>query len=323
MATQNSALVRDNSTLTNFKQWAMAISAFFATAGWVQASDTGQVDWSTIASVPGGGSYVYEIWKSNDGLTTIYVKMEYGTASGTIPQMRVTVGTATNGAGVMTGFYTHDGAGNLLLMPYSANTVTSTVTQWQCYFSGDAGRMAIAMWVDDNTNNGFAIFTIQRSMNSSGVPTSAYVTLLGTGYSVTGPSNGACFQQTVIFGLGLSTCIGQAVFGSAYSRWLCLRNPAETSDNVLGNIPISPVFPDIGYFDNPMDIVQVGSWGDFTDQGSYVIAAGNMVYGVSHTYLAFKNTSGSGPTGAQSFVAGGFNSNVTPYAAACVLMRYD
>lgn len=39
-------LVADNSSVTNFKAWATAISAFFTTCGWTQTSDTGQVKWT-------------------------------------------------------------------------------------------------------------------------------------------------------------------------------------------------------------------------------------------------------------------------------------
>jgi hypothetical protein len=81
MATSQQFLVCDSSTLANFKSWAQAISGWFATAGWSQAADTGQVNWSTIVSVPGSGAYVYEVWQPNDGLTTFYAKIEYGNST--------------------------------------------------------------------------------------------------------------------------------------------------------------------------------------------------------------------------------------------------
>src|ERR1035437_5775905 len=155
MANQNTPLVRDNSTLVNFKSWASAISAFFTTAGWTQSSDTGQVNWSTIASVPGSGAYVYEIWKPADGLTMFYLKVEYGTgaaSSATTPQMRLSIGTTTSGAGVLTGLVT------TLNVPVGP-AVTSTSTPFQCYFSGDTGRIGVMMWRDDQP----IFFGVQRS----------------------------------------------------------------------------------------------------------------------------------------------------------------
>src|ERR1019366_10375320 len=106
--TSNLTLVRDNSTLANFKNWATAISAFFITAGWTRTSDTGQVNWSTIATVPGAGSFVYEILQTNDGATTYYLKVEYGTHNdgSNNPAMRFTGGTSTTGTGSISGIMT-------------------------------------------------------------------------------------------------------------------------------------------------------------------------------------------------------------------------
>lgn len=94
MAASQSFLACDNSTLTNFKAWGQAISNALSTSTWTQTSDTGQVNWSSIASVPGSGAYVYEIWQPNDGLTAFYLKAEYGNFSGTnMPSIRVSIGT--------------------------------------------------------------------------------------------------------------------------------------------------------------------------------------------------------------------------------------
>src|SRR5690242_8747640 len=142
MATSQQQLVCDSSTLANFKQWAQGISGNFTTFGWVQSGDTGQVNWSTIASVPGAASFVYEIWQPNDGLTTFYLKVEYGNVSGTnCPSLRLTLSTSTNGAGTPTGF---------IVGPWNTNvtifTPPSTSTQFECNFSGAAGRIGAMMW---------------------------------------------------------------------------------------------------------------------------------------------------------------------------------
>lgn len=312
MATQNSALVRDNSTLANFKAWASVISAFFATAGWVQSSDTGQVNWSTIASVPTSGNYVYEIWKPGDGLQVFYLKIEYGTgsaSSSTNPRIRLSIGTSTNGAGTLTGFVS-----STQLVPPSDPNVTSTVTQYQCYFSGDSGRMAVMMWRDDPQSSGGntapIFFAIQRSLNSSGTPygtsSTGYVTLISAGTPNAGPAN----QQSVVFGVGVAPFMANSATGNSQT-WSVLPNGYLSSGLFNGQVPISPVFPCVGFYDNPMDIAAVGFANDFTEGATYVIASGNMPYGVSHTYLASK-------VGGFAKLAGdGSLSN------GCLLMRYD
>lgn len=304
MSTQNSLLVRDNSTLANFKSWASTISAFFATAGWVQSSDTGQVVWGSIASVPAANAYVYEIWKPGDALTTFYLKIEYGTgtsSSNTNPRIRVSIGTTTNGAGTLTGFVT-----TLQLNPQTDVTVSSTVTTFNCYFSGDTSRIGVLMWRDDAANAGPVFFGVQRSLNSSGAATSSYVTLLSLGHG----ASGAAWQQTVVFGVGIANLLCNPGT-SGTGGFNVLKSAILSSDNFNGNLSISPAFPDVGYFDNPMDIIAVGCLNDFTEGSSYTIAAGNMPYGVSHIYLAGK--------GNPLYLAGwGGSSN-----NCCFLMRYD
>ncbi len=309
MATQNSALVRDNSTNANFRAWGSIISAFFTTAGWVASSDTGQVSNWTTQTAPAAGSYVYEIWKPNDGLTTFYLKVEYGTntaSTNTGPQMRLSIGTSTNGAGVLTGFVT-----GLATTPNSVVTVSSTVTQWQCYFSGDSGRIGVMMWRDDTANAGPLFFGVQRSLNSSGTPTSSYVTLVAIGNN---GNSSQCFQQSVVFGVGVSTLVTPT---SNDGGFICLlpHGNLNTAATALfnGQAAISPVFPLVGYYDNPMDIVAVGCYNDFTEGTQYSIASGNMPYGVSHNYIAGKNA---------PFLKAGTN-GASLASECCLLMRYD
>jgi hypothetical protein len=301
MAHQNVALVRDCSTLVNFKEWAKAISDFFTTCGWTQTADTGQVNWASIASVPTTGTYVYEIWTPGDGLTAFYVKIEYGmltTTATSAPIMRIGIGTSTNGTGTLAGFNTNTGQ-----VPSSADVVTSTVTQWQCYMAGDSGYMAIMMWRDETGAKSPLCFVIQRSLNASGTPVSSYVTFAGVGGTSSLGRN--AMQFSIVFGAGVNT---QAALAATGASLVCLKATQIASDNFNGGLSVSPVFPDVGYFDNPMDALAVGSISDFTEGSSYTIAAGNMPYGVSHTYIASSN----GPL-----------KYAQTNGDCCVLMRYD
>src|ERR1039458_9653409 len=165
MATSNQALVRDNSTLANFKQWATAISNFFITAGWTRTADTGQVNWGSIGAVPGSGAYVYEILQTNDGFTTYYLKVEYGThADGSNnPGMRFTAGTATTGTGAISGILTgaFKAPGDVVANGDGAST-------FNCYFSGDAGRMCIMMWRDVTSYYNPWVMVVKRLINEQG-----------------------------------------------------------------------------------------------------------------------------------------------------------
>jgi hypothetical protein len=99
----------DNSTLANYLAWAKGIADALKTLpGLAQSADTGQINWASVAAVPGVNAYSgYEIYRLNDSLDAtapVFIKIEYGTgASVNQPALRISVSTATNGAGTLTG----------------------------------------------------------------------------------------------------------------------------------------------------------------------------------------------------------------------------
>ena len=271
MATQQLQLIADQSTYANFFQWASAISAWFATCGWLQSVDTGQEMWSGMSlttvsgisgssatytytsltglalaigrtltitgmthsinngtfritglgagtftitnqngtplaesgstgvvtaasSVPGSGAFVYEIWQPGDGLQNFYVKIQYGNVSGTNqPGMFLGLSTSTNGAGTPSGVS--------IVTPFAINqsgfTPPSTTLPFECNFSGDTGRMHVMMWRNCSVAAPM-VFSIERSVNSSGTYTGTHVTLI----TIATSNNGGVFQQSIVFGVG-------------------------------------------------------------------------------------------------------------------------
>src|SRR5262252_6500665 len=176
--TSQTFLFCDSSTVAMFKQWGQAISTAFSTFGWTQSSDTGQVSWGSISSVPAANAYVYEVWTPNDGLTNFYLKVEYGNGQGqtNLPTVRLSIATATNGSGTLTGLV----MGPLYTNNIATYTTTGTTTSYECDFSGAAGRFAALMW--RNAPNGAPqFFGVERSVNSSGTYTSSHVTVVTAG----------------------------------------------------------------------------------------------------------------------------------------------
>lgn len=283
MATLSTVAVRDNSTLANFKQWAQIISNWMTTIGWTQTGDTGQVNWSTIAAVPGTSSYVYEMWKPGDALTSFVLKIEYGTQSSAgRPALRLSLGTSSDGAGNLTGFITSN--------PDAAVgvAVTSTVTQFNCYLSGDSGRVSVTMWANDTTNPGPIFFGVERSINSSGSYTSDYVTLLVAG---SGSNQNNTFQQSVSIGSGAGRAFGGNAKGtnSSQSGWCVAIDPGATTAVAFSATPLALIEPQVGLPGNKMTIAGAAYGNDVTEEATIVIPAANMPYGVSHTYIGFKN----------------------------------
>lgn len=245
-------LVCDSSTLANFKSWAQSISTWFSTAGWLQSSDTGQVNWSTISAVPGSGAYVYEVWEPNDGLTNFFLKVEYGNSSGTnSPGLRLTISTSTNGAGTATGF---------IVGPYqtttNAITVPSSSTTYECDFSGAPGRIGIMMWRNAPQGSIYPqqFFGVERSVNSGGSYTGAHVTLVVVGVENLN-SGSSCLQQALLLGVGAAPVSGNTANRNTGAGGLVVRLAnrglaATTAFN--GSIGFDTASPYVGYFDYPL-----------------------------------------------------------------------
>lgn len=282
--TSQQQLVCDCSTLANFKQWAQAISSFFATAGWLQSSDTGQVNWSSIATVPGNGAYVYEIWQPNDGLTNFFAKVEYGNITGSAnnPTVRLTLSSGTNGAGVANG---------LVLGPYTTNgvnfTAPSAVTQYECNFSGAAGRMCVMLW-RNGINNCQQSFCIERSVNSSGTYTGTHVTLVVGGWA-SGVNDLQWLQQTLVFGVAVAPLSGNTNRTATGSGGLIARLPnagANSSGAFNNSIPFDTTAPSIGYFDYPLTCCGIVGSADIVEGVTFTAT----IYGTLHTYMPSKNS---------------------------------
>lgn len=262
----------DASTLANFKAWAQFISNFFTTAGWTQGTDTGQVNWSTISTVPSTGSYVYEIWKSGDGLSStcpITVKVEYGQTS-SVPNLYFTVGTGGT-----------DGAGNLQT-PHSTRVslnagLSDVVNLYPCYASGDSGSMRIVMF--DNGSTGYPGyyqpigFFVSRDYNTSGVIQGNYVQVIWLTGNPAAPYQAQ--SQTVY-----NPTTGGVTPLDNNTLLAALPFAGGSSGAYGSNVLVSPVFPFIGTLGNPNINHFVARYSDFIDGATFQMS----VYGTNHNY---------------------------------------
>jgi hypothetical protein len=240
-----------------------------------QVNETHAGSGSTTAqsTVPASGASVYEIWQPGDGLTAYFVRFDYTNASGTQPQIQFKIGTSTNGSGTLTGFTSTQMA--------FIRTSNSGASLFNCLYSGDSGNFRCMMWRDANAGfNG--TLCIERSRDSSGNFTSSYVTIVSTRQDG-GGINGSAMQQSVVFGVGAAVNTG-------------FNNTQNWSNNCVGysggaslfngNVPLSPIYPIVGFLDNPLLGMAVGGQSDFSEAASLTT---NSVYGSSHTYAFSKN----------------------------------
>jgi len=180
-------------TDAEFRAWGSATKAGLAAAGFVQTSDTGQIDWTTVlAPTVATTAQGYEIWSLNDAAQStcpIFFKIEYGSGSTTPsarPNIWITVGTGSNGSGTINGV--------TILSRTAFNTSTNGVAgetpNWACchdasgafWFalapvnsSAPGGFFGIFRWAeDDDTVGTRGVTVIHQTTTGSTIITTHY-----------------------------------------------------------------------------------------------------------------------------------------------------
>jgi hypothetical protein len=273
MATRNETHVHDLSTVANFKDWGQAVNTALTAFGWTQTADTGQVNWTTISSVPTSGNYVTELWQPGDGGTPFYIRIDYGNNAGNQPAMRFQGGTSTTGTGALSGFTT-----TLIQMASAVNTGS---TLYNCLFSGDSSSFNIMMWRDASAAN--FVLSVDRARTSAGATTNAYFSILS--FRATNVSGAAGTCQSVVFGIGVAPQLSSLATGSlptlaTGTSWAGVNQSMFFN----GNYGFIPVFPYVGYFDVPSLALGQLDQLDFSELSVLSLT----ILGSVHTYIVSK-----------------------------------
>jgi hypothetical protein len=290
-------LVCDNSSTPNFDSWGSAISSALSSSGWTKTSDTGQVNWGSNPAPP-SSSFLYEIWGPTDALqtgsTVYYLKMEYGYSSSGV-NIRVSIGTGTNGSGTLTGFilgpYAFAGAGS------SGGTIANQgVTTYECNFSGDIDRFHMMLW-RTNGSTACSIFSVERTKTTAGANSSDGVTMFvvsPNGYysgssGLSHGANGYGFFQTLVFGVGLGQLYSYTPF--IVAQWFANSNNGYPPISVLANsVAVAPQMPEYGKLGNPLTGICVIGSGNLAEGAEFQTS----LYGATRTYIATSNYFNSG-----------------------------
>lgn len=285
MSTYTAAVVCDNSSLANFQSWtSLLYTAFVTQLGWVQTSDTGQAA-NPIAAVP-SSTYVYWIFKANDSqasTTPIFVKVELGWSS-TSPSIRITVGSGSSGAGVITGsvmgpyIITAGSSGGVGTDNALANQGGGT---YNCYFSGDAGSFRMLMWQNNAAVE--TILGIERSRDTSGNKTTDYVTMLSFCAETASNQATGFVQQTMMDGSVTSREYNAVSFVSSSGY----ASGAVQTEAFAGSVAVNQIFPLVGFSGNPMLGFCQAAASDVAESNGTVVTV--SIYGANHSYLATKN----------------------------------
>ena len=161
MATYTNTFAFDMSVSANFQALMNQIHTEILAFGWVDPGDTGQVDLTAAAS-PGLSTFAgYRIYKTGDALTAIYMKVQYGEGvATTVPALRFTFGTGTDGAGTPTG-----SVSAAIDVAYGS----SNAGTHRLYMSGDTNRLMVYIGDSNASSSSTAVgISIHRIVDGSG-----------------------------------------------------------------------------------------------------------------------------------------------------------
>lgn len=293
--TQAYADVRINDD-TRFRTQGKFISDSLESAGWAKQADTGQIDWTTVAKPTAANTMMgYEIRKSTDAKTDLYLKIEYGSGPSYAYAFgfKLTAGLSTDGAGVVTNILLPQ-TGNIgSAMGYSGGSARAG----DYFVSGDTGRLMVGLQDDTNATYGVG-FLLQRRTNASGVDQEKGWRVVMWGNNCLGVAQ-SCNIREIAYGddstpvnaaetiqtLRVQRCVGDASHVNVF--------PIVWQDLELGMLQLR-------------DAVVIP-----TAQAAMLSTHALTILGTSHTYVALWSTTASGSWG------------YTAPAALSLCVRYD
>ncbi len=278
MTCSNSSLYPSNSNDANFRDWGSALSAAISAAGWTQAGDTGQVNWTTVtAPTTASNAAGFEIWYMADALTRWYLKIEYGSAASALyPAVWITLGTGTNGTGTLSG----QTSTRMALL----SAASSATTKYSCAFAGSNNWLSVALWYDCSTSQSLG-FMIERLKGTDGANAD-------TGVAVFGWLSSQRYHQVIPL---TGTIWTQNSSGTSYPSWPMMAPPVALTTSLSGTtIGLSTIHPwrQVHY---PAILGGVAYYSQLPDISAYATFSASL-YSTSHTYLALGTLAVCGTT---------------------------
>lgn len=256
MTTASTNVVIDQTSDAAFRTWIQEILTNLITnCGLTQASDTGQITSSmgppvvNVATTrpAANTSAGYVILNFNDtlqGSAPIFIKLEFGSASvNTSPQMWITVGTATNGAGTLSGTgVTLNSSQHMALCNGSApaSTVTNYTSRY-CY-NATQGVLWMGFKLGGTATGANAFmggFMLARTVNNAGAPTATGASLLVNNIGTAGTTSGNVLAA-INYSLSTATQFGNNGTGTSH-----LFVPGKTLTSLEGSS--ANIFPCFQY----------------------------------------------------------------------------
>ena len=226
----------DMSVQANYQALMGFISASLVADGWTLTADTGQTDPSGAALPATNTDTVHQLFVSPGALTPVYLRLSYQRDAGNHPQLAIQLGTGTNGTGTITG---------ILATALTINT-NSIPAAGHAYVSASDGWATIAL----DVNNGASglVYLVDRSVDTTGVYTSDYVTQVA--FAATGATG---HQQTLMLAGGTQPpanvgCVGPFPRNSA--SWIIGTNLIVPFMLPLTSTGVARHSPNVAFWSN-------------------------------------------------------------------------
>lgn len=189
-----------NSNQTTWRAALSPIDTALAAVGMVQTADTGQINWSTVTRPAASfGVAGYTMWRFPDTLhatVPLYLKLTYGVGNGTaVNRVWAEIGTATDGAGNLTGPGSTATSGFASLVAFAGSTTSAAGSD--CYVACDGSGLVINMWANAPTSQG-AMLVVDRFRDATGAAMPAGAMLITK-------SSAAVLGETIIADYGATT----------------------------------------------------------------------------------------------------------------------
>jgi len=269
----NSLLSPINNTDANFRAWINEIHNSLIAFGWLQTSDSGQINFSTVTRPTAVDTYQgYAIYKMNDVLQTacpFYMRIDFGTAHFTDdPGIKIqgTVG-GTDGAGNLTG--------NLTTVLVTNANLVGAAGALNCRSSGTSSAFRMSFWAGAGAGSPHGwTFAVERDKDVTGTDTSRGICLLwcfSTNNTGSAVSIGSWFLET----------LGGSLIDT--NRWYGVITP-NSSQTAGGTTGAGHIRVPFGHFRNPITGFLMVARGDWVNESQDTI----VVYGFLHNYVIIR-----------------------------------
>jgi len=277
MATKNQRDIQpSNSSDALFRAWCVFLRDAVLN-GWVQTSDTGQMDFTTVTA-PGAANTKkgYIIVRMDDALQgsfPVYMRIDFGSGNVTnSPGIWLEIGTGSNGSGTITGSVFANGATTHI---YTGSNGTGRTNS--SHSSTSTSHVAVTLFLESTATFG-TTFSVERGRDSAGAMIGTHVFL----QYAAGASAGTVNQFHYLVRSG-----GTQVGAAAAAVITCPFRPAHAQQDVGFGVVV-PQKPGSGTLVVPAPpcLGYIGTEGDSWTTDAVIIV---YMYGVPVVYRRLHN----------------------------------